>query len=417
MKETERKKQKKKNRIEQSERQRGVLMRLFRIVEVGYTEDFVSRSYDILGVLAILINLIASILMTFDGISARWGGLLDWIEAVTVIFFAVDYVFRLITSGFLYPDKRRGEALVRYMFSFTGVVDLLSFLPYFLPVFFPEGAIAFRMFRIIRVFRLFRINAYYDSLNVITRVIVSKKQQLLSSVFIILVLMLGSSLCMYSIEHSVQPDVFENAFSGMWWAVSTLLTVGYGDIYPITTAGRAFGIAIAFLGVGMVAIPTGIISAGFVEQYQKLSELSEEAEERDLQFIRVRLAAGDYYVGRTVRQMRFPKGIAVGAVERDGRLLLPDPALVLMENDIVLIGAESFTDKWNVNLLRLELKNLHPWVGEYVRDLDLSRQSLIVAIRRNGKKLVPDGDTKLLTGDILFLYSRKKIIDTTKIPL
>ncbi len=392
-------------------------MRLFRIVEVGYTEDFVSRSYDILGVLAILINLIASILMTFDGISARWGGLLDWIEAVTVIFFAVDYVFRLITSGFLYPDKRRGEALVRYMFSFTGVVDLLSFLPYFLPVFFPEGAIAFRMFRIIRVFRLFRINAYYDSLNVITRVIVSKKQQLLSSVFIILVLMLGSSLCMYSIEHSVQPDVFENAFSGMWWAVSTLLTVGYGDIYPITTAGRAFGIAIAFLGVGMVAIPTGIISAGFVEQYQKLSELSEEAEERDLQFIRVRLAAGDYYVGRTVRQMRFPKGIAVGAVERDGRLLLPDPALVLMENDIVLIGAESFTDKWNVNLLRLELKNLHPWVGEYVRDLDLSRQSLIVAIRRNGKKLVPDGDTKLLTGDILFLYSRKKIIDTTKIPL
>ncbi|MBP3880389.1 MAG: ion transporter [Lachnospiraceae bacterium] len=392
-------------------------MRLFRIVEVGYTEDFVSRSYDILGVLAILINLIASILMTFDGISARWGGLLEWIEAVTVIFFAVDYVFRLITSGFLYPDKRRGEALVRYMFSFTGVVDLLSFLPYFLPVFFPEGAIAFRMFRIIRVFRLFRINAYYDSLNVITSVIVSKKQQLLSSVFIILVLMLGSSLCMYSIEHSVQPDVFENAFSGMWWAVSTLLTVGYGDIYPITTAGRAFGIAIAFLGVGMVAIPTGIISAGFVEQYQKLSELSEEAEERDLQFIRVRLAAGDYYVGRTVRQMRFPKGIAVGAVEREGRLLLPDPALVLMENDIVLIGAESFTDKWNVNLLRLELKNLHPWVGEYVRDLDLSRQSLIVAIRRNGKKLVPDGDTKLLTGDILFLYSRKKIIDTTKIPL
>ena len=392
-------------------------MRLFRIVEVGYTEDFVSRSYDILGVLAILINLIASILMTFDGISARWGGLLEWIEAVTVIFFAVDYVFRLITSGFLYPDKRRGEALVRYMFSFTGVVDLLSFLPYFLPVFFPEGAIAFRMFRIIRVFRLFRINAYYDSLNVITSVIVSKKQQLLSSVFIILVLMLGSSLCMYSIEHSVQPDVFENAFSGMWWAVSTLLTVGYGDIYPITTAGRAFGIAIAFLGVGMVAIPTGIISAGFVEQYQKLSELSEEAEERDLQFIRVRLAAGDYYVGRTVRQMRFPKGIAVGAVEREGRLLLPDPALVLMENDIVLIGAESFTDKWNVNLLRLELKNLHPWVGEYVRDLYLSRQSLIVAIRRNGKKLVPDGDTKLLTGDILFLYSRKKIIDTTKIPL
>ena len=307
-------------------------MRLFRIVEVGYTEDLVSRTYDILGVAAILVNLLVSILLTFDGISVRYGELLEAVETVTVIFFAADYVLRLITSRFLYPEASKEMALFRYVFSFTGVVDLLSFLPYFLPIFFPEGAIAFRMFRIIRIFRLFRINAYYDSLNVITSVIVSKKQQLLSSVFIILVLMLGSSLCMYSIEHSVQPDVFENAFSGMWWAVSTLLTVGYGDIYPVTTAGRAFGIAIAFLGVGMVAIPTGIISAGFVEQYQKISEMSEEAEESDLQFIRVMLAPGDFYVGRTVRQMRFPRGIEVGAVERNGRLLLPDPALVLMEN-------------------------------------------------------------------------------------
>ena len=374
-------------------------MRLFRIVEVGYTEDLVSRTYDILGVAAILVNLLVSILLTFDGISVRYGGLLEAVETVTVIFFAADYVLRLITSRFLYPEASKERALFRYVFSFTGVVDLLSFLPYFLPIFFPEGAIAFRMFRIIRIFRLFRINAYYDSLNVITSVIVSK------------------SLCMYSIEHSVQPDVFENAFSGMWWAVSTLLTVGYGDIYPVTAAGRAFGIAIAFLGVGMVAIPTGIISAGFVEQYQKISEMSEEAEENDLQFIRVMLAPGDFYVGRTVRQMRFPRGIEVGAVERNGRLLLPDPALILMENDIVLIGAESFTDRWNVNLLRLELRNLHPWIGEYVRDLDISRQSLIVAIRRDGKKLVPDGDTRLQSGDVLFLYSRKKITDTTKIPL
>ena len=404
MKVTEDNNRRKKSNIVKAERRRGVLLRLFRIVEVGYTEDLVSRTYDILGVAAILVNLLVSILLTFDGISGRYGGLLEAVETVTVIFFAADYVLRIITSRFLYPETSKEKAF-------------LSFLPYFLPIFFPEGAIAFRMFRIIRIFRLFRINAYYDSLNVITSVIVAKKQQLLSSVFIILVLMLGSSLCMYSIEHSVQPDVFENAFSGMWWAVSTLLTVGYGDIYPVTAAGRAFGIAIAFLGVGMVAIPTGIISAGFVEQYQKISEMSEEAEESDLQFIRVMLAPGDFYVGRTVRQMRFPRGIEVGAVERNGRLLLPDPALVLMENDIVLIGAESFTDRWNVNLLRLELRNLHPWIGEYVRDLDISRQSLIIAIRRDGKKLVPDGDTRLQSGDVLFLYSRKKITDTTKIPL
>ena len=123
------------------------------------------------------------------------------------------------------------------------------------------------MFRVVRIFRLFQINAYYDSLNVITDVIIGKRQQLLSSVFIIMVLMMSSSLCMYSLEHEAQPEVFSNAFSGIWWSVSTLLTVGYGDIYPVTTLGKMFSIFITFLGVGMVAIPTGIISAGFVDQY------------------------------------------------------------------------------------------------------------------------------------------------------
>lgn len=86
--------------------------------------------------------------------------------------------------------------------------------------------------------------------------------------------MLASSLCMYSVEHDTQPDVFRNAFSGVWWSMSTLLTVGYGDIYPVTTLGRVMATCIAYLGVGAVAIPTGIISAGFVEQYQRKSSLS-----------------------------------------------------------------------------------------------------------------------------------------------
>ena len=111
--------------------------------------------------------------------------------------------------------------------------------PYYLPLFFPAGAVVFRLFRIVRIFRLFRINAYYDSLNVITEVIIGKKQQLLSSLFILSVLMVASSLCMYSLEHDAQPEVFSNAFSGLWWSVSTLLTIGYGDIYPITPLGKA----------------------------------------------------------------------------------------------------------------------------------------------------------------------------------
>ncbi len=174
----------------------------------------------------------------------------------------------------MYPEETEPRAIWKYIISFTGIVDMLSFLPYCLPVFFPTGSVAFRMIRIVRIFRLFRINAYYDSLNVITEVILGKKQQLFSSVFIIIVLMLSSSLCMYSLEHEAQLDVFTNAFSGIWWAASTLLTVGYGDIYPITPLGQLFSIFITFLGVGMVAIPTGIISAGFVNQYSRIKRAS-----------------------------------------------------------------------------------------------------------------------------------------------
>mgnify|MGYP003419923041 FL=1 len=200
--------------------------RLFEIVEVGYSLDFVSRMYDLLNVVAIVLNLAASILYTFDEIRGNYEYLILTVEGITVAFFLIDYLLRIFTATFLYPDEKETKAILKYMCSFIGIVDLLSFLPYYLPIFFPAGTIAFRMIRIVRIFRLFRINAYHDSLSVITSVIVERGQQLIASVFIILVLMLASSLCMYSLEHEAQPEVFSNAFSGIWWATSTLLTVG-----------------------------------------------------------------------------------------------------------------------------------------------------------------------------------------------
>lgn len=104
----------------------------------------------------------------------------------------------------------------------------------------------------------------------------------------------------YSLENRAQPEVFTNAFSGIWWAASTLLTVGYGDIYPVTTIGKIFGIFIAFLGVGMVAIPTGIISAGFVDQYSRLKRIGEYGQEEDVHFIRIRLTENDQWVNHRI---------------------------------------------------------------------------------------------------------------------
>lgn len=241
--------------------------RIFEIIQIGQRSDFPSRAFDIILVVIIVLNILVLILETFD-FSEEFLRVLHIIEMVTVIIFGIEYLLRIWTSEHLYPNVSRGKALIKFLLSYDGIVDLLTIIP----AFFLSGFSAFRMLRVVRIFHLFRINTTYDSFNVITAVIKEKRNQIFSSLFIVIVLMFASSLCMYSVENSAQPDVFDNAFSGMWWSISTILTVGYGDIYPITILGRILAILIALLGVGVVAIPTGIISAGFVEHYTKVQD-------------------------------------------------------------------------------------------------------------------------------------------------
>ena len=391
--------------------------RLFEIIEIGLPGDVASQVYDAFNILSIVINLVVSVMYTFDDLHAKFGPWLVTVEAITVAFFALDYCLRLWTAKFLRPSLSEPKAVLRYVFSFSGLVDLLSFLPYYLPVFFPSGAVAFRMFRVARVFRLFRVNAYYDSLGVITEVISSKRQQLFSSVFILLVLMLASSLCMYSLEHEAQPQVFTNAFSGIWWSVSTLLTIGYGDIYPVTTMGKLFSIVITFLGVGMVAIPTGIISAGFVDQYTRIKRISEYADEDEVHFIRVALTEHDSWSGKTIQQLGLPHGVIVVAIQRGHEVVVPRGSVELMADDVLVLGAESVgsSDQHHIELKELELRQHNPWNGQRIRDLDISRQTLIVIVKRKGRMLIPNGDLTLHQGDRVILYTRTRMAHASSI--
>lgn len=383
--------------------------RMFEIVEVATPEDKASRAYDLLNMITIVINLIVSLAYTFETVRLKYGRVLITLEMITVVFFAMDYLLRLATAKFRYKQRSEIRAALKYILSASGIIDLLSFLPYWLPIFFPSGAVAFRMFRIVRIFRLFRINSYYDSLNVITEVITSKSQQIISSVFIIIVLMTASSLCMYSIEHDAQPHVFTNAFSGIWWAVSTLLTVGYGDIYPITDVGKIFSIVITFLGVGVVAIPTGIISAGFVDQYTRIKRISEYGDEEDIHFIKIHMEAGDKWIGHTLQQMSFPRGVIVAAIQRNERILVPRGSTKLMEGDVIVIGAEPYNNDQHIDLQEIVLGKQNPWVGEMIRDLDISRHTMIVMIKRRGRVLIPNGGMVLEEKDVVVLYSQKHI--------
>lgn len=381
------------------------LQRLYEIVEVGVSDDRVSRLYDFAGVLCIVLNLLISVLLTYDSVAASYGNLLLAVEFVTVLFFAADYVLRILTARYLKPHLSASRAAVSYALSFTGIIDLLSFLPHFLPFFFPGGAVAFRLFRLVRIFRLFRISSYYDSLNVIRDVLRAKRDQLLSSIFIILVLMLASSLCMYSLEHDAQPGVFRNAFSGIWWAVSTLLTVGYGDIYPITTAGKAVSIILTFFGVGMVAIPTGIISAGFVEQYANVKRHADFVKETDVNFIKVRLREHDVWCGKKISETGLPGSAIIAIIRRGRETIVPRGNTTLLAGDSVVIGAEPYQDTQDVELKELVLSAHNSWVGKRLKELDLSRRTLIVMVRRGKRAYVPNGRFVFRAGDKVILYS------------
>ena len=304
--------------------------RIFEIIQIGNTSDGISRFFDVFIACVIILNIATLFLGTFDSM-APYACVLDVIEVVTMLVFIVEYALRIWTADFLYPRLTRGRAVLRFMRSFDGLVDLLTILPFF----FLSGFVAFRMLRVVRIFHLFRINAYYDSFNVISAVLYEKRNQIISSSFIIFVLMLAASLSMYSAEHPVQPENFKNAFSGIWWSVSALLTVGYGDIYPVTALGRTMAIVISFLGVGAVAIPTGIISVGFVEQYTQAAATSADRIERYLQTVLIDIDSR--WIGKSVDEVEKEYSVIILMVKRERGYERPDLDFRVMTGDALIV--------------------------------------------------------------------------------
>lgn len=379
--------------------------RIFEIIQIGNRKDTISKVFDIFITVVIFLNLTATMTATFDE-AAAYMPVLNGIELVTSIIFLVEYCLRIWTVDCLYPDRKGIKAVLRFVFSLSGLIDFFTFFPTFLPFVFPTGMVAFRIFRVIKIFRLFQINAQYDAFSVITNVLKEKKSQLFSSICMILVFMMAASLCMYSLEHEAQPEQFRNAFSGIWWSVSTLLTVGYGDIYPITTLGKMMATVISFLGVGMVAIPTGIISAGFVEQYTKLKTLAYHSEEHELKFVTSTLQQGHSWNHKAVKEIVFPPQLMLIMILRKGEVIVPNGNTVLECGDNLVIAAKDYRGDEDINLKEVLIKEENEWVGRQIKDLDMSRQELIVMIKRKRRTFIPNGSTYIKEGDVLVIYSR-----------
>ncbi len=213
----------------------------------------------------IIVNVLLVILDTFKGLPEAVLSVFHFIEVFSIVIFTIEYLLRLWTADFIFPALRPMRARLKYAFSFMAIVDILAILPFYLPFVIPIDLRVLRMVRLLRLLRILKVNRYTNALSTVGNVIKRKAPQLISSMLVVLVLMIMASVLMYNIEYEAQPDVFENAFSGLWWAIATLTTVGYGDIYPITALGKLLSAVIALLGIGLVAVPTGIISAGFME--------------------------------------------------------------------------------------------------------------------------------------------------------
>jgi len=241
--------------------------RTWEIVEAAKTGDTPSRIFDYFILILIFLNVIAVIIGSVQSVQEQWGRFLQVFETISVIVFTVEYAARLwsCTTDPRLTGSIRGR--LRLAFRVMLIVDFLAILPFYLP-FLGMDLRSLRVLRLLRILRLAKVGRYYSSLDLIKRVIRSKKEDLvLSSALMGLLLVISSSL-LYYCENPVQPDVFSSIPATMWWSVATLTTVGYGDMYPITIMGKICASIIAILGIGMFALPTAILGAGFMEELE-----------------------------------------------------------------------------------------------------------------------------------------------------
>lgn len=242
--------------------------RTWEIVEAAKAGDTASRVFDISILLLIFLNVLAVIVGSVHSIQVRWGVFLGAFEVLSVVVFTVEYVARLWSCTVDPRFSGRIGGRIRLALRAMSIIDLLAILPFYLP-FCGADLRVLRVLRLLRILRVAKIARYYASLDLIKHVFQSRKEELLLTSALMGLLLVVSSSVLYYCENAVQPDTFSSIPATLWWAVATLTTVGYGDMYPVTILGKFFASIIAILGIGMFALPTGIIGAGFVEAIQK----------------------------------------------------------------------------------------------------------------------------------------------------
>jgi len=256
-----------------NDRRAALKQRIYKIVEKGSHGSSVHLIFDYLIILLIILNIIAIAIESLAIVNTGLLKFLSVFEIFSIVIFTVEYIMRLYISPITHPAKNKFYSLLKFMFSPFGLIDLLAIFPFYAPFIIKSDLRFLRILRLVRFFSIFKISRYNDTLKLFLDVFKEKKAEIQMTFFIAFLTVLVSAFLMYHIENPVQPEVFDNIFTSLWWTISSLTSIRTQNIFPVTALGKTIDILMSIVGIGLVALPTGIISAGFIEKIDKNKSL------------------------------------------------------------------------------------------------------------------------------------------------
>ncbi|MAE40687.1 MAG: Ion transport protein [Psychrobacter sp.] len=247
---------------------------VYNVLQNDEHDTLVSRSVDYFLIFLIMANVTAVIAESVDQWYYPYQEYFTLFENFSIVVFSIEYLLRLWSVAETKPDNTTWRQRWEWLKSPSALIDLIAIAPAFLNFFV---TIDLRFLRILRLFRILKLTRYFASMRILLVVISKEKGSFQAVIFILIIMIVTASSGIYLVENHAQPEEFESIPKAMWWAVVTLTTVGYGDVTPITNAGKILGAIITILGVGLAALPAGILATGLANELaQRRDELEQD---------------------------------------------------------------------------------------------------------------------------------------------
>ena len=252
---------------------RALQKRLYEVLERAEPGDRLSQCVDVFLIMLIVLSVVTIVLESVGSLYLEYGKIFFWFEAFTISAFTVEYLLRFWCCVEAAPPGTNLQKFrLRYMFSGAAMIDLVAIVPFYLTLVGFVGQIDMRFLRMFRLLRLLQLTRYSAAFDIPVQAFRENARSLAAAALTLRMVMLVAATGMYHFEQEAQSEAFSSIPASMWWAFATLTTVGFGDITPITVGGRVFGALITVLGLGMVALPTGILASAYTEQLRRRSE-------------------------------------------------------------------------------------------------------------------------------------------------